>query len=331
LNPEQALELAGRLGLYWNRRGLYREGRQRLAAALAAAPAARASARARALSEAGNLALWQADLDAAEQLGREALALAREHGDRSGSGYALNLLGIIAVTRDPGSVELLEESLSEYEAAGDETGRLLPLQNLASDALRRGDNERAISLLRERVAGTRGRDNYSLALAIGLLGFALAANGESEEARQSFDESLELCRVHGFSRCEAEVLLGLGDLLRTASPSRALEYYRESIELAWTMEYLGLVAGCLRGIAAVALAGGDATDAATLLGVFVGLVERLSENPTPGEREELDAEIAQAKDALGNDAFDAAWAVGSGLSVDEAVEFALGVRAIEPR
>jgi hypothetical protein len=92
-----------------------------------------------------------------------------------------------------------------------------------------------------------------------------------------------------------------------------------------------LVAGCLRGIAAVALAGGDATDAATLLGVFVGLVERLSENPTPGEREELDAEIAQAKDALGNDAFDAAWAVGSGLSVDEAVEFALGVRAIEPR
>ena len=38
LDPEQALELAARLGLYWNRRGLYREGRQRLAAALAAAP-----------------------------------------------------------------------------------------------------------------------------------------------------------------------------------------------------------------------------------------------------------------------------------------------------
>ena len=96
LEPEQALDLAGRLGLYWHRRGQYLEGRQRLAAALAAAPTARASARARALSEAGNLAFLQADLDAAEQLGREALALAREHGDRSGSGYALNLLGEIA-------------------------------------------------------------------------------------------------------------------------------------------------------------------------------------------------------------------------------------------
>ena len=111
-----------------------------------------------------------------------------------------------------------EESLAEYEAAGDETGRLTALQNLAANALARGDNERAISLLRERVAGTRGRNTYSLALAIGLLGFALAANGESEEARQSFEQSLEICRVHGFSRAEAEVLAGLADLMRTANP-----------------------------------------------------------------------------------------------------------------
>ena len=331
LDPEQALELAARLGLYWNRRGLYREGRQRLAAALAAAPAARASARARALSEAGNLALWQADLDAAEQLGREALGLARENGDRSGSGYALNLLGMIAMDRDPSAaVELFEESLAEYEAAGDETGRLITLQNLAANALARGDNERAISLLRERVAGTRGRDTYSLALAIGLLGFALAANGESEEARQSFEESLELCRVHGFSRAEAEVLSGLADLMRTASPSKALEYYRESIELAWEMGYLAQVAYCLRGISAIALAGGDARDAATLLGVFAGLVERIAAILSPAEKEELDATIAQAREALGNDAFDAAWAEGGGLSLDQAVELALSVTAIAP-
>jgi len=98
---------------------------------------------------------------------------------------------MIAMDREPSAaVELFEESLAEYEAAGDETGRLLPLNNLAANALARGDNELAISLLRERVAGTRGRDTYSLALAIGLLGFALAANGESEEARQSFEESL---------------------------------------------------------------------------------------------------------------------------------------------
>jgi predicted ATPase len=332
LDPEQALELAAGLGLYWNRRGLYREGRQRLADALAAAPAARASARARALSEAGNLAFWQADLDAAEQLGREALGLAREHGDRSGSGYALNLLGMVASQRDPKTgVELYEESLAEYQAAGDEASRLVPLQNLASNALARGDNERAISLLRERIASTRGRDTYSLALAIGLLGFALAASGENEEARKSFEESLELCRVHGFSRAEAEVLGGLADLMRTTRPARALEYYRESIELAWTIEYLAQVAVCLRGIAAIALAGGDAREAATLLSVFVAFVERIGAILSPAEKEELDPTIAQAREALGNDAFDAAWAEGCRLSLDQAVDLALSVTAIAPR
>ena len=326
LEPEQALDLAGRLGLYWHRRGQYFEGRQRLAAALAAAPAAPAFARVRALSEAGNLAFFQADFDAAEQLGREALALARQRGDRRGSGYALNLLGGITGVRDPiAAMAYYEEALAEYEAAGDETGRLTTLQNLASDAIGRGDYQRAISLLRDKIASTGDRDTYSLALAIGLLGFALAGNGENEEARQSFEQSLDMCRAHGFSRAEAEILLGLAELMRTASPSQALEYYRESIELARTMGYLGLVADCLRGIATIALASGDAREAATLLSVFAAFYERIGAIVSPGDKEELDAAIAQAREALGNEAFEAAWTEGGALSVEQAVDLSLTV------
>ena len=226
-----------------------------------------------------------------------------------------------------------EESLAEYEAAGDETGRLGPLQDLATNAIARGDYERAISLLRDKIASTGDRDTYSLALAVGLLGFALAGNSENEEARQSFEQSLEMCRAHGFSRAEAEILLGLAELTRTASPSKALEYYRESIELARTMGYLGLVADCLRGIATIALAGGDARDAATLLGVFAAFVERIGAILSPEDKEELDAAIAQAREALGNEAFDAAWAEGGALSVDQAVDLSLtvtGSQAADP-
>jgi hypothetical protein len=95
------------------------------------------------------------------------------------------------------------------------------------------------------------------------------------------------------------------------------------------MGYLAQVAECLKAIAAIALAGGNARDAATLLGVCAGLVERIFTNLSPVDQEEIDAAVVQARGALENDAFDAAWAVGCGLSVDEAVEFALGVRAIE--
>ena len=327
LEPEQALDLAGRLALYWNPRGHWSEGRQRLAAALAAAPAAPPSARVRALNEAGYLAFWQTDLGDAEQLGREALALAREHGDRSGSGYALNLLGGIVGVGDPiAAIEYYEESLAEYEAAGDERGRLHLLQNFASNAVGRGDYQRAISLLRDKIASTGSRDTYSLALAVGLLGFALAGNGENEEARQSFEKSLEMCRAHGFSRAEAEILSGLADLMRTAHPAQALEYYRESMELAWTIDYLPFVHYCLWRIAEIALAGGNAKNAATLLGVVAGFVERLGSSFNPDEEEQFDAAIRDAREALGND-FDAVWAEGGGLSLDQAVDLSLTVTA----
>lgn len=328
LEPDQALALAGRLGLYWNRRGQFREGRQRLAAALAAAPAAPALIRVRALSEAGNLALWQADADAAEQLGREALALAREHDDRRGSAYALNLLGRVAGDRgdDIAAKEWYEESLAEYEAVGDDWGRLTQLQNLASNAISRRDYPRAISLLREKIAGIADRDTYDFALAVGLLGFALAGNGENEEARRSFEESLEMCRAHGFSRAEAEVLAGLADLMRTASPVQALEYYRESIELARSMGYLAQVYDCVKKIAGIALAGGGARDAATLFGFLAGLVERLGGFDAT-EKTEFDAAVAEARAALGDGTFDGAWAEGGALSLDQAVDFALTVTA----
>jgi predicted ATPase/class 3 adenylate cyclase len=329
LDPERALELAGRLGLYWNRRGQYREGRQRLAAALAAAPGASASVRARALAEAGNLAFWQADLDAAEQLGREALALASEQGDRSAAGYALNVLAGVSENRGDqiAALEQLEASLAEYQAAGDEWGQLGVLQNLAASAVGRGDYQRAISLLRERIARTRGRDTYGLALAVGLLGFALAGNGDTEEARTSFEESLEMSRAHGYSRLEAEMLFGLADLMRTTHPAQALEYYRESIEVASTIGYAALVHYCLWRIAAISLAGRDAREAATLLGVVSGFVERLGGSFNPEEQEQFDATIADAKGALGKDAFEAAWAEADRLSLDQAVELSLTVTA----
>jgi predicted ATPase/class 3 adenylate cyclase len=328
LEPEQALDLAGRLGLYWNRRGQWREGRQWLAAALAAAPAAQPLARVRAISEAGNLALWQADVDAAEQLGREALALAREHDDRRGTAYALNLLGMVSGSRgdDGAANERYEESLAEYEAAGDDAGRLLALQNLASSAISRKDYQQAISLLREKIAGTGDRETYSFALAVGLLGFALAGNGENDEARQSFQESLELCRAHGFSRAQAEVLTGLADLVRTTSPSKALEYYRESIELARSMGYLEVVAECVMSIAAIALDSRDARDAATLLGFLTGFVAPLGGLDRLGNTE-FDAATARAREALGNEAFDGVWTEGCSLSLDQAVGLALTVTA----
>jgi hypothetical protein len=115
--------------------------------------------------------------------------------------------------------------------------------------------------------------------------------------------------------------------MRTTRPARALEYYRESIELACTIGYLPFVHYCLWRIAEIALAGGDAREAATLLGVVAGFVERLGSSFNPDEEEQFHAAIRHAREALGNDMFDAAWAAGGGLSLDQAVELSLTVTA----
>ena len=62
----------------------------------------------------------------------------------------------------------------------------------------------------------------------------------------------------------------------------------------------------------------------TLLSGFAALYERIGAILSPGEKETLDAD-AQARGALGNEAFEAAWTEGGALSVEQAVDLSLTV------
>ena len=85
------------------------------------------------------------------------------------------------------------------------------------------------------------------------------------------------------------------------------------------MGYLALVAACLVENRRNPVASGGATDAATLFGFLAGFVERLGGLDAAGKTE-FDTDILQARGALGNRAFDAAWAKGGALSLDQAVD-----------
>ena len=97
-DPELALELVSWVSPSWNKGGEYREGREKLAAALAGAPIP-TRARASALLFAGAFAADQTDYPAAEHLGSEALVLFRALGDQRGEGRALADLGLVALMR----------------------------------------------------------------------------------------------------------------------------------------------------------------------------------------------------------------------------------------
>ena len=89
-----ALQLAGRLGWFWQVRGHFTEGRACLLRVLA--DSGTAEERARALNAAGTLALAQHDYDEARALFTDGLAAARETANPRQVAAALNSLGRVA-------------------------------------------------------------------------------------------------------------------------------------------------------------------------------------------------------------------------------------------
>ena len=227
-----------------------------------------------------------------------------------------------------------EEALAEYEAAGDETGRLTTLQNLASDAIGRGDYQRAISLLRDKIASTGDRDTYSLALAIGLLGFALAGNGENEEARQSFEQSLEICAARTVSRARKRRYCWV-------SPSSCGRQVRRRPSSTTGRASSSPGRWAIWGSSPTVFGASPQSPSPAEMREKQRLCSAFSPRSTsasarvvsPGDKEELDAAIAQAREALGNEAFEAAWTEGGALSVEQAVDLSLtvtGPQAADP-
>jgi predicted ATPase/class 3 adenylate cyclase len=327
--PESALHLAGALGRYWNRTGHFREGREQLLAALAGAPQAPSSARCVALYYAGNLALEDGALRDAETLAEEALELARRDGDGRHEGRALCVLGTLDAYRGDlsSAATRLEESLSKATASSDSFGRWVALVNLADVTAASGDHARAIAVGREVAAAARARGSDGvLASALSSVGRHLAEAGDVDEARHALEEALAVTRARGLLSLRVQVLANLGRLESTAQPETAARHFIEVLALAGETDVPRETLSSLEGLAALTLGTGTASTATKLLAAAAARREELGMTRTSDEQATFDAATADARDALGEPAFTAAWAEGSELALAAAVKVALAHR-----
>jgi len=326
IEPDLALELGRRVMPSWTRRGDFREGRERLAAALSRAPHAPGLTRAWALRAAASLASQQSDLAVADSLGYEALALFRGLGDRRGVGWTLNVLGWNAMARgDYGEARrLYEEAADAHSDPGNEQLQRRALMSLASVESVDGDYARAVSLLRDLVASTRREGStLELAVALGNLGTAEDQAGEREQARRSIEESIALHRQDARKPGLAVALCNLGYLLRATDPEDALAHFSESLTLSREIEEPRTIAYCLEGSASIIAARGNPTDATTLLAAASGIRARTGAVSSPVRRAKADTLEAQCREALSAGAFARAWEEGRVLDADAAADWAL--------
>jgi predicted ATPase/class 3 adenylate cyclase/DNA-binding CsgD family transcriptional regulator/DNA-binding XRE family transcriptional regulator len=215
-HAEQAMRLCGALYWFWNIHGYYREGRSFLERALAVREGVAASVQVKVLYAATELAITQDDLERAEVLCRESLALSRELGDSADKATALFQLGFIAWARCKYAEARaqLEEAVTLFQELGDTWSRARSLAYLARTFAAQGEYGRARARAEESLElsyalGNKGR------IAIALCELArvrFLAQDDFAQAQALAEQSLALFRELGDTQYIAVLRSLLGEM-----------------------------------------------------------------------------------------------------------------------
>jgi non-specific serine/threonine protein kinase len=273
----------------WVRRVHVAEAREWFSRLLDAIPRDQAKwGHGRVLRALGQLAVRQGDLDGAERLYRESLALYRELDDARGSVYLQTNLALLEMARGQyaDAEPLLENCADLARALGETFLVAVNLGNLAIVAHARGDGEAAATLFEESL--TLARDVGDVFLESHLLSYkgrAEQSDGDLVSAESSFIESLAIAR-------------------ELADPFATM----------WALERFAELAAAKHAY----------ERAATILAAAAHVREEIGLSLPLHDECEHTRVAAATRAALGDDAFDQAWREGSAMTLDDAVHYALG-------
>src|SRR5205823_2228542 len=149
--------------------------------------------------------------------------------------------------------------------------------------------------------------------------------GDRRAARPLLEERLAICRGLGESELLIHALGAMGHLERDEGDyARARVLYQESLVLRRKLGHQLALAQSLEDLAALASRERQWERAVRLLGASETFCETLGARPPVAVIPEYERTVAEARAALGEAAFAAAWAGGRSMSLDAAVEYALG-------
>ncbi len=326
-DTDSGLRLAAALMRFWGHQGHQDEGRRWISALLAAGPPNSGdAAHAKAISAAGELALGQGDYPAARELYDKGLAIWRDLGDRWYVAFALNGLARVYLWQGdyPAAKALLDESLAIRREMDDSWGVSVALSNLGEIAMALSDYPAAHAIFSEYLQIERTSGNPGgLSDALYCLGLVVCEQGDIQGARALHDESMSIKRGLGSLGGQAEGQYGLG-LVEYAEGDyqAACALHKEAL---FTLRRRGDRRRVLRSLNAFACAATrqEPDLAARMWGAAQSLEEQIGSPMPPNEKERFDQRVAVAREALGIDAFAAAWADGRAMSMDQAIDFAL--------
>ena len=285
---ETLLRIALALRDFWGTHSHFRDAQRWLGEARRDDLGASAAHRIPALVTAAFMTWRLGDLDLANEFGEAALALAEQEDDAGGRGRAFLVLGYISQAR--GELDLAarqyDESVALAREAGDAAAEMGAVNAGGNIQIERGDYERARELfVAAREIAERDQSAQNLGIAMLNIGMAEVLAGRRDEGRRTLAEALRNFVEIGQRHGAAFALMIFG----------------------------------------VAAAGDDdARHAAVLLGAADGLLEQVGVQLERAEQQIYAGAADRSRAALGAEEWQRAHDEGAALTLEEAVELALG-------
>lgn len=326
---EWGLRLCMALFRFWDMREHLSEGRARLEAGLELAGSGYNKERAQLSSFLGALTTAQGDFVAAERHLSHSLSLYEDLGDKWGIGAALNALAISA--RDRGDYSSaksnFEKSLHCWRALSDRVSTGRCLHNLANVLRACGDYSRAQAAAREATTIFEELgDRSGAAWSINQQGDIARDQGELGLARELYQRALAAFRAVGDRWGCGRSLTDLGfNCSEQGDYSSAQKAYGEALNVFADLGHRRGLARSMEGCAYLSLAQGQATRALRLAGAAAHLRSMIGARLTLAEQQKLDQALARAWKSLSAPEGEKAWAQGSAMTLEEAIQYSLDV------
>jgi predicted ATPase len=273
------------------------------------------------------LAFYRGEYDRAKAVTEESMAQFRQAGDRPALAYATSQLAHVVERRGTydWALSLLDEALALWQDARHPSGSAWVQMNRGWCLLALGENERATALLEESLATARRTGHFSIILmSLMYLGWAAYLRGEHAEAAGLLEEALAQCRrIHNRFGIES-TLVGLACVLQARGDfDRAGICLREGLLVGREIGTPGPLADLLEAMSRLAAAEGQTARAARLGGAAEAQRVTLGQILHPVLHAGHDQAVQSLHDALGEQAFTAAWAAGQELSLEQAIAYAV--------
>jgi predicted ATPase/DNA-binding SARP family transcriptional activator len=257
----------------------------------------------------------------------EALRAADRQGDEVLAARALNRRHFVAARQgDHAAAEDFgRRELARWAEVGSARGHATALRHLAVTAFRFGDLDYADALCEQALGIWRDmEDPAAVAHVQTTLGDIARERGDVSRATALYRAALVDLQAIGDRRCEASTCKNLATILAVEDAhEQSAHLYREGISLRHELgDQVGL-AECFEGLAASLRGLSRDDECVTLLGAAAALRSTHESLATEGEQRAVDALASAARQELGSGRFEASWARGSRMRLDEAVELAL--------